>query len=359
MKITNLNAKFFRNYDHLNLELNKPFNVIISQNGMGKTNLLEMIYYLSYVRSFRNVLDKEIIKKGENHFYLDCHYNDNIGSNKISVNYDTKKTIIFNNNKVKKHSDLLGKLLTVYFGTDDLFIISGPPGIRRKFFDVFFSIIDKKYLLNLIKYQNILKQKNLILKNNSNNNLLSVYNLQLSEIIYYIQNKRNEMIKEIDLLFKEYYNLIGKFSEKVKIIYSPSVNIKINSIDEIFNFLEVNKNKEIESGYSTLGTHRDNYLFLINGIPFIKYASFGQTRLASLIIKLIQAIIYKNIYNKNPILLLDDVILELDKQKQKTFLNFITNYDQIFITVTDKNFIDLINEKNIINQIEIEYGKIR
>lgn len=359
MKITNLSARFFRNYDYLNLKFDKPFNIIVSQNGMGKTNLLEIIYYLSYVRSFRNVLDKELIKKGEKFFFIECFYNDNIGSNKISIKYDFKKTIIYNNNKVKKHSSLLGKLLTVYFGNDDLFIISGAPGIRRKFFDVFFSIIDKNYLFNLIKYQNVLKQKNLILKNSNNFNLLSVYNYQLAELINYIQNKRNEMIKQIDGLFKEYYNTVGTFTDKVKIIYSSSVNLDINSINAIFDFLESNKNYEKDQGCSIFGIHRDNYLFLINGIPFIKYASFGQTRLASLIIKLIQAIIYKNVYNKNPILLLDDVILELDKQRQKNFLNLISDYDQIFITVTDRNFIELINKKDILNKIEVDYGKIK
>jgi DNA replication and repair protein RecF len=354
-------AKNFRNYSTLNISFKKEkkINLIHSPNGMGKSNLLEIIYYLSYLRSFRNVLDKELILKGQDNFYIEGTYKDNYLTNTIKINYKKTKDIVFNDKKIKKYSEIFGKLLTVLFCNEDIFIINGSPSIKRKFFDIFISAIDINYLYILKDYQNVIKQKNYILKSNNTSNLLSVYNRQIAKLILQIQNKRQILIDEINKQFDESYQKIGLFKEKVKIIYCPSIKNKDLNEENILNFLEENSKEELKNLCSIFGPHRDNYLFLIRGIPFAKYASFGQTRLAALVLKFIQAEIYREKLKVNPILLLDDVILELDRQKQSKFINELVNYSQIFLTVTDKDYVELFNKKDEINTIEIYYGQTR
>ena len=361
MIIDKLIAQNFRNYKNLDLlfNRNKPINVIISPNGMGKSNLLELIYYFSYIRSFRNLYDKELIKKGNKSFFIECEYNNNQIDNKITIKYHKRKEIFINNKKVYKFSEVLGKLVTVLFCNEDIFIINGSPFIRRKFFDLLISTIDNKYLHYLRKYQELLKQKNFILKNKSNDDLLPVYNTQISQIILYIQKKRDEIITEINKIFQEVFSSIGLFDDKVKIVYSPSIKTSKDDHNEIIKFYNDNLNKELEYGFSIYGPHRDNYIFLINGIIFSKYASLGQTRLASIVLKFSQSEYYKKIFNIAPILLLDDVILELDTERQKRVLDKISDYQQMFITVTDKKYIKLFNNIDNINQIEIEKGQIK
>ncbi len=363
MIIEYLSAINFRNYEKLNLEFdkNKNINLIHSPNGMGKTNLLELIYYFSYLRSFRNVQDKELVKKGEEKFHIECSYNDNIINN-IIINYHQKKEVVINNKKVVKFSEILGKLISVLFCNEDIFIINSSPSIRRKFFDVFISTADNKYLHCLRKYQEILKQKNFILKNNKTDDIkemLDIYNIQLAKNIFYIQKKREEIINEISRIFQENFSSIGKFNDKVKIIYSPSIKIKNDDYEEITKYYNENIKKEIEYGFSIYGPHRDNYLFLINGILFPKYASLGQTRLASVVLKFAQSEYYKKIFNVLPVLLLDDVILELDNEKQERVIEKISDYKQVFLTVTDRKYIELFKNKENINEIEIKDGKFK
>lgn len=361
MFIKRINANNFRNYNHLSLELDlkKPINIISAMNGMGKSNLLEGIYYLSYVRSFRNVVDKELIQRNKDLFFLEADFYKNSFTNNITISYSEKKEIFYNKKKVKKFSELLGKLISVLFCSEDIFIINGAPYIRRKFFDIFISIIDKKYLYYLKKYQLILKQKNFLLRQQKQLELISIYNIQLGQIISYIQKTRSDIINNINYIFQENYNKIGMFKERVKIVYSPSIKNNIDDCQKIIDLLNNSMKKELNAGHSISGIHRDNYFFLINGIPFSKYASFGQTRLAALVLKLVQTEYYKKIFNVHPVLLLDDVILELDIKKQKFFLEKILDYKQMFITTTNKELIRLFRNIEQIKEIEIEDGKIK
>ncbi len=361
MFLKKIYANNYRNYEELSLEFNKEKKnyIIHSPNGMGKSNLLEIIYYFSYMRSFRGCHDKELVQKNKDFFYIEGIFERKGITNNIALKYHDKKEILFNNKKVDKISDVFGKLLTVLFCSEDIFIINGSPLIKRKFFDLFLSTIDKRYLYYLKKYHMILKQKNFILKQRiDNNNLLSVYNIQLGEVISYIQDRRNKFISEINTNFENFYNNIGNYNAKIKLEFSPSIKGE-TSQEKIVEILEKNKKNEINFKSSVIGPHRDNYFFLINNYSFSKFASFGQTRLAGLVIKLIQAEYLFKVFNLYPILLLDDVILELDKEKQKNFLNFISRYKQIFITVTNNEYINYFYNKLNIFEIELEYGRIK
>ena len=273
----------------------------------------------------------------------------------IKIKYNETKEIFFDNKKIRKFSDILGKILSVLFCNDDIFIVNGSPAIRRKFFNIFLSIIDKLYLENIKTYDLILKQKNILLKTN-NIKLLSLFNEQLSGVIYKIQERRYKFFQDICDKYKNIFKSIGFFYDNIDLKYSPSIFVKDFTIESIFDFLEKNRKYEIDKGFSVFGPHRDNYSFLMNGFDFNKYASLGQMRLAALCLKIIQVFEYKRIYNDLPLLLLDDVILELDPGKQKKFFDFISddNY-QMFITLTDIKLCDLFKKNNI---IKIENGKL-
>ena len=144
------------------------------------------------------------------------------------------------------------------------------------------------------------------------------------------------------------------FKDRSKIIFLPNFKIKDGfNPKNILNILKEVRQKDIEVGYSNYGIHKDNYLFLLNGIEFSKYASLGQTRLASLVLKLTQLEYLKNITGVDPIILLDDVILELDLQRQKNFIHSISGDSQMFITLTDKNKFIFSHSPNLINEIDI------
>ncbi len=356
MYIKSIHSINFRNYKELNLEFDnkRPINLLVAPNGSGKSNLLEMIYYLTYLRPFRNVLDSELINKNSNFFLINGNFLKNDIQTSISIKYSKNKEICIDNKKIKKHSDVIGLLLSVLFSNDDIFIISGSPMVRRKFFDMFISVIDRSYLLNLKKYQILLKNKNHILKNKKDINLLDIYDEQLSHIIYEIYLKRSEIIQSINPIFQEKFSQIGMFKDRSKIIFLPNFKIKDGfNPKNILNILKEVRQKDIEVGYSNYGIHKDNYLFLLNGIEFSKYASLGQTRLASLVLKLTQLEYLKNITGVDPIILLDDVILELDLQRQKNFIHSISGDSQMFITLTDKNKFIFSHSPNLINEIDI------
>lgn len=362
MFLSNISVSFFRNYSDLNLnfDLDKNINVIIAKNGMGKSNLLEIIYYLSHVRPFRNVTDSDLIKNGNDSFNLNCEFYYHQFRNNINIKYKNKqkKEILLNNKKVHNHSEILGKMISVLFSNDDLKIITGSPSERRRFFDIFFSILSSDYLAYLKQYKSIIKQKNYLLKN-YDYNMIKIYNTQLSNVIFNLNLIRNKFVNEINNLYSEYYNKIGKYKKNIKIVINNSINKEIlENIDSINNFFNNKIAYEKEKGYSYYGYHRDDINFKIDGYYFNKYASLGQIRLAALVIKIIQAKMYEKKYNAKPILLLDDVILELDPEKQSKFINFIGSESQFFLTVTDEKFLDFVNDKNKLNIIRINDGKI-
>lgn len=356
MYIKKIKSINFRNYKELNLDLdlNKNLNLIVAPNGSGKSNLLEIIYYLTYLRPFRNVTDTELINRESSYFYINGEFEKNNLTTSISIKYSKTKEINLNNKKIKKHSEVIGVLLSVLFSNDDIFIINGNPLIRRKFFDMFISIMDKEYLVSLKKYQTLIKQKNFILKSGNNYNLIDIYDDQLSLCIDYINKKRYETIENINPIFQSKFSDIGNFKDKAKIVYISNLKLKSsNSLIDIKNKLKDNRSKDIETGYTSVGIHRDNYLFLLNGIEFNKYASLGQIRLASLVLKLTNLDYLKFITGTEPIILLDDVILELDLQRQKNFIDAIPRENQMFITLTDRNKFIFNYNSNSINEINI------
>jgi len=356
--ISKLFLNDFRNYSNYHLEFTKlkPYNFIIGQNGTGKSNLLESIYYSSYLRSFRSYKDNELIKNQTDSFYINLSFEKNSISKDISIKYKTKKEVFINNKKVSKYSAILGELLTVLFSPQDLNIILGQPTYKREYFDLILCLIDSVYLANLRDYNNLLRKKNSLLKNSSDIKMLDVYDFQMASKSEYISTKRHIFIDKFSSLFTDYFKNIGNFNLDTKVLYLPNISKNNNSnftAENYYNYYLSKRSESIKIGHMCFGIHRDNYLFMLNGAQFNKYGSLGQCRLASLIIKLIQKNIFSEVFNQSPILLVDDVILELDLFRQEHIFNEIFNNEQVFATFTDNRFIKFIKNKENINVINL------
>lgn len=359
MFLNQLQASNFRNYKTLDLSFNKQqnINLIVAENGMGKSNLLEMLYYLSHLRAFRNASDRDLILHGQNNFHLFCGYENNGIHGNVRVKFSGKKEVLLDDKKIVKHSQVLGKLQTVFFGSDDISIISGTPAERRIFFDIFLSIIDRDYLTALRTYGLLLKQKNAVIKSRRRD-ILSFFDVQIADTAFILMNKRRMLIDKVSRLFSELFKDIGNFKYNAFVRYNSSYDKQFNSAAELFDYISFQNKIDFDKGYCNFGPHKDNYYFILNNTVFSKYASLGQIRLGALVLKLVQAVCYEEKFKTQPILLLDDVILELDGEKQRRFLNKVCGTYQLFITLTDEKFKNYFDNQSSIRIIKVNNGSI-
>ncbi len=315
MYINNIKLTNYRNYSLLNVDLSKNVNIIIGENAKGKTNILESIYLCATSKSNRSCTDKEIIKIGENSSIVNISYNrDNINHNIIlKLNKTNKKQISIDGEINKKISSLLGNIFVVFFSPDNLSLVKGSPIERRKFLDLEICQIDKYYLKNLSSFHKILKERNALLKDNEKNNnfLLDVYDEQLVNYGIKIINTRQIFIDELNEYYSTlHYEISGK-KEKANIIYKKNVDEQ-----NYLSKLKQNRKMDLERKNTSVGPHKDDFLFIVNDINLRNYGSRGQVRTAVLALKLAEIEIIKQKVNVSPILLLDDVLSELDEKRQ-------------------------------------------
>ena len=224
MYIKNVKLKNFRNYDELDVDFKKDFNLIYGDNAQGKTNILEAIYLLGIGRSFQTNQDQELIKIGENSAKVEITYKTKDRAGTITCEISDKKSFYLNGIKQKKISDIIGKINLVLFYPDNINIIKGGPQERRKFLDIMISQLRPNYLHILNKYKKTLEQRNSYLKqikfDNKSQNMLEIWDESLAELSYQIYNYRNEYIEKIQKKIEAIHNVItncGKQEEKIKI----------------------------------------------------------------------------------------------------------------------------------------------
>lgn len=356
MKIDNIKLNNFRNYENANISLKDGINFIVGKNAQGKTNLLESVYLLSVGKSPKNSKDKQIIKFGADKSRVEINFSTREGNKTIQMLLDrfNKKSIRINNLNVLKIAELVGVLSVVYFSPDELKLIKEVPEDRRRFLDVSISQFDKAYLYDIIKYDKILKQRNTILKSNSNKETkleeLKLFTPQLIDTAEQIIIKRVKFIENLKNIAKNIHKTITN-SENLEIFYSFDFSTK--SIKEQLNELfEKNIDKELELGYTCFGPHRDDIIFKINDLDCKYYASQGQQRTVALVVKLALMEVIKSHIGEYSILLLDDVLSELDYSRQNKMLELTKKY-QTLITCTSIPILDFEY-----NKIEIENGQV-
>ena len=340
MLVQELRLKQFRNYQNNIFKFDKGLNIIVGSNGIGKTNILESIYLLSNTKSFRTNDDKQLIQINNNFAAAEVLLDQ--GNIKAIIN-DKGKTFYINNEMMKKLSDVIGKLHAIIFKPGDIELFTDSPKARRREIDLELGKISSSYLKAIVNYNHYLKQKNNLLKEKTiDQNLLSIVNDTLIPVIKTIIQEREQFINQINNYIGNIYKNISGRNDEIKIVYK-----KCCDVDDIYINLELAKEKDALFQHSTFGPHKEDYIFLINGREMGDYASQGQKRMIIISLKLAIVKYIKEKFNKDILILLDDVLSELDKNTSTKLLNMLPN-NQIIMTTTHIDGIDINREYNLI-----------
>lgn len=352
MYIKKVKLENFRNYDNLEIEFKKDFNLIYGDNAQGKTNILESIYLCAIGRSFQTNKDSELIKIGKEKAKIEIDYVRKDREGKINIEIEDKKTFFINGIKQKKLSDIIGKINLVLFYPDNINIIKGSPADRRKFLDIMISQLKPNYIHILNRYLKTLEQRNIYLKqikfDNKSKDMLEIWDERLADLSNQIYIYRNEYIQKIKEKIKDIHNKItncGKQDEEIEISYISSGKTK----EEYYKDLIKNRENDIRKGFTSTGSHRDDFEILINNKKVNIYGSQGQARTSVLSLKLAELEIINDEIDEEPILLLDDFMSELDENRRNNLTKAIKN-NQVFITCTDKIIVE--DKNNTIYHIE-------
>lgn len=335
MWVKKIELKNFRNYKNQKLELNKNINVLYGENAQGKTNIIESIFLCSMGKSFRAKKDKEMIKLDEDSCSVEVEYEKSDREGKIKIEIGNKKNIFVNDIKIKRLSELLGKINIVIFTPDDIEIIKGGPDQRRKFLDIMISQLRPNYIHILSLYQKTIEQRNNYLKQikeeQKDENLLEIWDEKLAEYAIKICEYRKEFIEKLQPKMEKLHKEITNNKEEIKIEYVTECLDKKIYLD----LLKERRKLDILKGFTTKGVHRDDFVIYINGRQLNVYGSQGQQRTSILTLKLAELNLIYDEIGEYPILLLDDFMSELDKSRRESLVQHIKE-TQVIITCTDK-----------------------
>ena len=349
MIIKSLELQNFRNYRDLKIDFSSGTNILYGLNAQGKTNILEAIYLCATTKSHKNSKDKEMICFGEEEAHIRTLIFKDDMEEKIDMHLRSSKSkgIAINNQKIKKAAELLGLLNVVLFSPEDLGIIKNGPSERRRFIDMELCQLDQFYLYNLNNYNKIVNQRNKLIKdlyvNPDLGDTLSIWDSQLVSYGSKIIERRRKFIQHLNEIIKEIHFKLTGNAENLMIQYEPDV-----VEEEYENKLKVNQYKDLKLKQTSVGPHRDDFTFIINGNDVRKFGSQGQQRTAALSLKLAEIELVKKTVKDTPVLLLDDVLSELDSNRQNYLLNHIKDI-QTIITCTGLD--EFVNNRFEINKI--------
>lgn len=353
MFVKNLKLKNFRSYQELDISFCDGINLIYGNNGQGKTNIIEAIYMFASARSHRTIKEKELVLHNKDYCQAKIGFENSNRDMKseISIFKNKKREIKLNDIKIDRNSELMGSFNAVLFCPEDLGLIKNGPLERRRFMDIAISQIKPNYFRLLIDYNRIIKQKNRILKEGGKYlDLLDIWNDRLISAATKIIMYRKEFIDEISEICGNIHYDISNQNEELKMEYLPCV-----CTDDIVKNLEKKlvrcKNKEIFDKVACIGPHREDISFYINQKKVKEFASQGQQRTVILTLKLAQCEYIKNYTGEYPVLLLDDILSELDSNRQKYLLNQIKN-KQVIITAVEKRYLSRIRKNKKVFYVE-------
>jgi DNA replication and repair protein RecF len=347
MIVKSLELKDYRNYSNLSMQFHNGTNILYGENAQGKTNILEAIYLCGTTKSHRGSKDKEIVMFREEEAHVRIILEKNQIPHRIDLHLKKNKAkgVAIDGIPIKKQGELFGMLNLVFFSPEDLYIIKNGPSERRRFLDLELCQLDKIYLNQLSNYNKILVQRNNLLKQiSTNRNLMDTLNIWDTKLVEYgrkVIDTRYDFILRLNTLVGEIHKRLTGGKEELIIQYEPNVK-SADFEDRIKKSLE----KDLYLKMTNVGPHRDDLCFSIGTIDIRKYGSQGQQRTAALSCKLAEIDLVKSVIKESPILLLDDVLSELDRQRQTHLLNSIGDI-QTMITCTGlEEFINLRFEYN-------------
>ncbi len=336
MYVQSLELNNFRNYSNLDISFDIGTNILYGNNAQGKTNILEAIYLFGTSKSHRGSKDKDMIRFGceDSHMKMVVMKNDVPVRIDMHLKKNKTKGIAVNGIPIKKLGELFGLINVVFFSPEDLSIIKSGPAERRRFIDLELCQLDKLYVYNLVNYNKIVNQRNQLLKelnfyyDKDLYETLDIWDIQLADFGSKIITRRTEFIEDLNEIIYGIHRNITNGKEELYIKYEPNI-FDNNLYDELIK----NRDKDIKYKTTSVGPHRDDISFYDKNIDLRKFGSQGQQRTAALSLKLSEIELVKSIIKDMPVLLLDDVLSELDSNRQSHLLNSLNNV-QTIITCT-------------------------
>ena len=339
MYIKEIALKDFRNYKELHTSFHPKVNIFLGKNAQGKTNLLEGIYLNAMARSFKTSRDRDLIRFGEEfcriHTISETYDEDQ--ETEILVSRDGKKIIRIDGVKALKTSQLLERIYIVIFSPEDLKIVKDEPEKRRRFIDRELCQIKPGYYSDLSDYKKVLKQRNVYLKERDMDPaVLDIWDCELARYGSRIIRRRNEFIRKISGISSDIHDRISGGLEKLEICYEANVSCcgEDSTEKEFYHILENSREDDIRNRITGHGPHKDDLKIEANGIDLRKFGSQGQQRTAALSLKLSEIRLIEEETGEKPILLLDDVLSELDNERQSYLISSLGE-NQMFITTAD------------------------
>ena len=368
MKLTNLQLQNFRNYESVQLEFTDGVHVFIGENAQGKTNLMESIYALAMTKSHRTTNDKELIGWNKEFATIKGTVEKTTTKTNLELQFSKKGKIAkVNYLEQKRLSSYLGNLNVILFAPENLTLVKGSPQNRRKFVDMELGQMSSLYLYDLVEYNHVLKQRNMYLKQlaikkKQPDEYLDVLSEMLSELASKIVFHRLDFMKQLEALAIPIHDQLSLGREKFSVSYQATIPLEDGltpeQMKEIYmNQFKKNQTREADQATTLIGPHRDDLIFYLNEVPVQTYGSQGQQRSTVLSLKLAEIELMKLSTGEYPLLLLDDVLSELDDDRQTHLIKAIENKVQTFITTTSLDGIkqQFINEPVV---IPIEKGTI-
>jgi len=352
MYLKRLSILNFKNYEEVQLDFSDKINCFLGDNGEGKTNLLDAIYYLSFCKSYFNPLDTQNITHESPFFVLEGCYQNKEQEDTVycGLKRNQKKQFKRNKKSYDRLADHIGRIPLVIITPLDIMLIIDGSDVRRKFVDGIISQYDNNYLNHLISYNKALNHRNLLLKSfwlnrNFDQESLDVWDDQLTQYGNLIYETRQEFIDRFTPIFQKYYTLISKDKELVRLDYRSQL-----SEGNFSDLLKESLSKDKSNHYTNVGVHKDDLTFNLGDFPLKKFGSQGQQKTYLLALKLAQAELITTISGIKAIVLLDDIYDKLDGKRMAQLLNIVGggNFGQIFITDTSMDRIpSLLNEEKL------------
>lgn len=360
MILKKLSIVNYKNIEQTELEFSSEINCFFGNNGMGKTNLLDAIYYLSFSKSSNNMLDSQVINNLQEMCVLEGIYDYEGREEDIFCCLRRRQRKQFKRNKkeYEKLSEHIGLLPVVMVSPADSELIRGGSEERRKFVDMIISQQDNQYLHALIQYNKALLQRNTLLKaQNSDDSLYEIIEMQLDMYARVIADKRRQLLDDFIPIFNKYYQTICRTSEEVGLVYKSQIEE-----DSLADLLVLSRQKDRYLGYTSVGVHKDDLEMTLGGYLIRRVGSQGQNKTFLIALKLAQFMFLKEKGKTSPILLLDDIFDKLDADRVEQIISLAAGdqFGQIFITDTNRKYLDAIldNMDHNYSLFKVERGTV-
>ncbi len=360
MILRKLSILNYKNIAEATLELSPKMNCFIGRNGMGKTNVLDAIYYLSFCRSAGNPIDSQVIRHEEPFFMLEGNYDEDLCIS-VAMKRGTKKHFKRNKKEYKRLSEHIGLIPLVVVAPSDTLLIEGTSEERRKLMDMVISQYDRSYIDALARYNNAHQQRNTLLKMEDEEPdplLMQLWEEQMAESGEELYQKRKAFVDELEPIFQDYYQRISGGQERVGLSY-----VSHCQRGPLLEVIQRDRMKDRAVGYSLHGVHRDDLEFTLDGHPMRREGSQGQNKTYVIALKLAQFDFLKRTASQTtPLLLLDDIFDKLDAERVEQIVRLVSSdsFGQIFITDTNRDHLDQILRSSALDYriFHVENGEI-